>query len=203
MLPSYALWQVDKLGQMLVREIQELAKKNDHEKTQRICMQRWAATGHLLWAISVLLLVPRPAGVHLAASVCLCRATREALERLEATVARQDAELAELRAHVDRLSAPWVTRVLRATWQLFLGPCSSNNSAAAESASSSSKAGGAMPEDVADRGATEAAAAGRGSASAQDELVEPLLSNGGSKSGSPERTAGGRPVSATSHTGSI
>ena len=32
--------QVDKLGQMLVREIQELAKKSDNEKTQRTCMQR-------------------------------------------------------------------------------------------------------------------------------------------------------------------
>ena len=118
-------------------------------------------------------------------------------------MARQDAELAELRAHVDQLSAPWVTRLLRATWQLFLGPCSSSDSAAAETASSSSKAGGAMPEDVADRGAAEAAAVGKGSAHTQDGLVEPLLSNGGNKSGSPERTAGGRPVSASSHTGSI
>ena len=114
------------------------------------------------------------------------RATREALERLEATVARQDAELAELRA---QLSASWVTRLLRATWHLFLGPCSSNGSTAVKRAFHSSKAHGAVPADMADRGGAEAAAAGRGSAGAQDKLVEPLLSGGDCEPGSPERTA--------------
>ena len=133
------------------------------------------------------------------ACVCMHRATREALERLEATVARQDAELAELRVHVDALSAPWVTRLLRATWQLFLGPCSSSSksslSTAAEGAASSSNAGGAMHKGVADKGGAEAMAAlGRGNAIAQEDLGEPLLSGSEGESCSSERAAGLQPA---------
>jgi len=50
------LQQVDKMGQTLLRELADVSKRLEHEKTQRSFMQRWAPTallGQLVHAAAV------------------------------------------------------------------------------------------------------------------------------------------------------